>query len=215
MFSSSLWPTASVFVGLQSEKLLTPFDLRKNVAFYLFFYFFHFLTGGQRDKAFKRRPNPSSNTHKCPAILDCPNFLEAVWNIQSDHKIREVWVQLHNCLFFLRGFFPFPARVPTFGNSGALRAPLCAPQLAPSQSLHSADVCALTRCLQQILWVKNYLFFWRARRPKTPGGATSGADVGWMEMSETERLRCDSDTFASAAKRIQATGSKSFQSEWL
>lgn len=141
MFSSSLWPTASVFVGLQSEKLLTPFDLRKNVAFYLFFYFFHFLTGGQRDKAFKGRPNPSSNTHKCPAILDCPNFLEGVWNIQSDHKISEGWVQLHNCLFFLRRFFPFPARVPTFGNSGALA---CTPVCTPACSV---AIAALSRCL--------------------------------------------------------------------
>lgn len=72
MFSSSLWPTASVFVGLQSEKLLTPFDLWKNATF-----FFHFLTGGQRDKAFKGRANPSSNPHKCPAILDSATLIFA------------------------------------------------------------------------------------------------------------------------------------------
>lgn len=48
-------------------------------------------------------------------------------------------MQLHNCLFFFRRFFPFPTRDPPPGTLAPLCAPLRAPQLAPSQSLHPAE----------------------------------------------------------------------------
>lgn len=50
-----------------------------------------------------------------------------------------------------------------------------------------------------------------ARCPKALSGATSRADVPLVELSESiKRFRCDCDTFARAAKRIQAMDSKWF-----
>lgn len=111
MFSSSFWPAVSVFVGRKSEKLLTPFDLQKNVAFfYLSIFFpFHFLTGGQTCESFKGRPNPISDNHKCPAIMDTfwgtyEAFRVAIKSVR--YRVQSTASQL---LIFPRMVFPIPA----------------------------------------------------------------------------------------------------------